>query len=285
MKLKNSSILLLLFISISACSFFKKKTETPIIARVNETYLYLKDIKPLLTEGITKDDSLLRVNNYINQWATEQLLIDGAKFNLSEEKQQEYNNLVTQYKNDLYTKAYVEALVKQSIDTLVTQHEIEETYQSNLEIFKLNEDLIKFRYINISDSNEGVTDVEKRFRRFNLEDKKVLDSMSIQFKSYSLNDSIWIRLRQAVSKIPILSIDHKKELLKKTNFIRHKDSLGLYLMRIKDVLKRNETAPIEYVTPTIKQIIINKRKLEFVKKLETDITRDAIKNKQFEIFN
>ena len=64
-----------------------------------------------------------------------------------------------------------------------------------------------------------------------------------------------------------------------------KDSLGLYLMQINDVLGRNEIAPIEYVLPTIRQIVINKRKLEFIKQLEKDITKDAIKNGQFEIYD
>ena len=56
-------------------------------------------------------------------------------------------------------------------------------------------------------------------------------------------------------------------------------------MQIKDVLLRNEMAPLPYVRPTINQIVINKRKLELIKKLEKDITKDAIKNKQFEIYN
>jgi len=55
-------------------------------------------------------------------------------------------------------------------------------------------------------------------------------------------------------------------------------------MQIKDVLFQNDTAPLDYVRPTIKQIVINKRKLELIKQLETDITKDAIKNKQFEIY-
>jgi len=284
LKLKNI-IILLLFVSVNACSFINNETEETPIARVNNSYLYFRDVEDLIIDGITKEDSLLRVNNYINQWATQQLLIDGAKFNLTQEKQLEYDNLVSQYKNDLYIKAYLEALVKQSVDTVVTKSEVEDTYASNIETFNLNENLIKFRYINITEDNEGIDDIEEQFKRFNTEDKKILDSLSIHFKSYSLNDSIWIRLDQAISKIPVITIDNKEELLKKTNFIQHKDSLGLYLMQVKDVLKRNETAPLEYVLPTIKQIIINKRKLEFIKQLERDITKDAINNKQFEIFN
>lgn len=50
------------------------------------------------------------------------------------------------------------------------------------------------------------------------------------------------------------------------------------------LLKRQEIAPIEYVKPTLRQIIINQRKLEFVRKLEKDIINDAITKKQFEIY-
>ena len=56
-------------------------------------------------------------------------------------------------------------------------------------------------------------------------------------------------------------------------------------MQINDVLQRNEIAPIEYVMPTIREMVINKRKLELIQQLEKDITRDAMENKQFEIYD
>ena len=163
--------------------------------------------------------------------------------------------------------------------------EAEEFYTENNETFKLNEELIKFRYIRIDENRSDISKLKERFKRFNEEDKILLDSISIQFSSYSLNDSIWIKLSQAVNKIPVVNSENKDELLKKSNFIQLKDSLGVYLMQINDVLLRNETAPLEYVKPTIDQIVINKRKLELIRELEKDITSDAIKNKQFEIYN
>jgi hypothetical protein len=99
-----------------------------------------------------------------------------------------------------------------------------------------------------------------------------------------LNDSIWIKVSQVLNKIPVITTENKSELLKKSNFIQLKDSLGVYLMQINDVLLRNSIAPLEYVKPTIDQIVINKRKLELIRELEKDITKDAIKNKQFEIY-
>jgi hypothetical protein len=254
------------------------------VARVNDAYLYIEDISDLASEGTTKEDSTLLVQNFINRWATQQLLIDGAKLNLSDAKQETFNKLINQYRNDLYTKAYLEALVKRSIDTLVNDDEASVYYNENKEAFKLNEELIEFRYVHLEKNMLNFRRIEEQFKRFEPKDKKELDSVAIQFKSYSLNDSIWVKVTQVIDKIPVLHSENKDELLKKSNFIQLKDSLGVYLMQINDVLLRNDTAPLEYVRPTIDQIVINQRKLELIRRLEKDITKDAIKNKQFEIY-
>jgi len=283
---RNKIYIVFLVLSFSSCTFFFKETDDRLkVARVNDTYLYYDDIKDLVSENTSKEDSILLVQNYINRWATQQLFVDGAMLNLSESQQTSFNKLVNQYKNDLYTKAYIEALVKRSIDTAVTDEESKTYYQANEEVFKLNEDLIKFRYVHVDENIIDFNKIEQKFKRFNKSDKKELDSISVQFKSYSLNDSIWIKVSQVINKISIITPGNKNELLKKSNFVQLKDSLGVYLMQINDVLLRGDTAPLEYVKPTIDQIVINQRKLELIKQLEKDITQDAIKNKQFEIYN
>ena len=72
--------------------------------------------------------------------------------------------------------------------------------------------------------------------------------------------------------------------IKKNDFIQKEDSLGVYLVSIKDLLKRNEIAPKSYVIPTIKQMILHKRKLELAKRIEQTLVSDAIENKQFELY-
>ncbi|MDO6621717.1 peptidyl-prolyl cis-trans isomerase [Oceanihabitans sp. 1_MG-2023] len=269
-----------------SCKFFKETDIKTPVARVNDTYLYQEDIQDLISSEASKQDSTILINNYIKSWATQQLLVQGAKLNLNETKLDQYNKLVEQYKNDLYAKAYLEALVNRDLDTVVTQEEAEAFYQENKEAFKLNEELIQFRYVNLDPKmqEKNAKEIAEKFKRFDANDKKYLDSISIQFKSYSLNDSIWIKWNQIVKKIPVINKDNKDELLKKTNFIQLKDSLGLYLMQINDVLLQNNTAPLEYVKTTIDQIVINKRKLEKTRELEKDITKDAITNKKFEIY-
>ncbi|MGV6831454.1 MAG: peptidyl-prolyl cis-trans isomerase [bacterium] len=272
------------FLLVVSCDFFKEKPTEPLAARVGEAYLTKAELYKMIPDGLNEADSILSANSVITRWATQQLLMEAAALNINEDRLANLNSLIEQYKIDLYTNAYKEALVKQKIDTSITTLEAEEIYNQNKQSFKLNEDLIKFRYIQIDETHQDIDDIKERLKEFNDDDKKLLDSIAIQFKSYSLNDSIWVQLNKVVEKIKVVTPVNKDELLKKSNFIERKDSLSLYLMQVEDVRLRNEIAPLEYVLPTIRQIVINERKLKFIKQLEKDITKDAIQNNEFEIY-
>ncbi len=278
-------IILVLPLFFSGCEFLKESEEREIVARVNENYLYKEDIQALITEDVTPEDSSLIVSNFITRWATQQLLIDKARFNLSQSQQQEFDELVRNYKNELYTKAYADALVAKQLDTAFNEDEIETYYQEHLENFRLNEDLVQLRFINLDKNSLDFQEMKKKFVRFNDKDKIELDKIGLQFKGYSFNDSVWVSTRSVYDRIGPLNDGNKSQLLKKSNFLQLEDSLEVYLVYVNDVLLRNDQAPLEYATSTIKQIILNRRKADLVKELEKDITRDAIENKQFEIYN
>ena len=282
--MKISRFFSLCFLVIFSCDLALKPNSQDSIARVNSSFLTLDDIDTALFEGLSQQDSLIQIQNVINNWATEQLLQDGARINLEAKQQSEFEILVQQYKSDLYTSAYLEALVKQNLDTTITNHELQEVYSQNKELFVLKEDLIKLRYINHDKNLPNSNEIKRRFRRYNAEDRTVLDTISLQFNSFFLNDSVWIKSSQVISKIKPLKKGFNKVLLKKINFIQLKDSLGLYLMEVKDLLEIGSQAPMAYALPTLKQIIINKRKLKLVNQLKSEIVDDAIKNKKFEIY-
>ena len=274
-----------LFAVLTACEYFKRSDERKMVVRVNDSYLYEEDIQSLITEDISAEDSAVIVSSYITRWATQQLLIDRAELNLPEEKQKEFNDLVDNYRNELYTNAYADALVSRSLDTMLNPVEIETYYEQNKENFILNEDLIKLRYINLAKNNNNLNEITKRFVRFNEEDKTMLRDIALQFKNYSMNDSVWVKSKSVYNKIGPLSVEDRASLIKKSNFLELKDSLNVYLVYVNDVLTRNENAPLEYATPKIREILLNKRKQNLIKELEKDITKDAIKNNEFEIYN
>lgn len=288
MKLKTKFYGFLLFclgISVSGCEYFKKSEERKVVVRVNDSYLYEDDINALINANTSPEDSALIVSNYITRWATQKLLIDRAKLNLPEKQQKEFNELVENYRNELYTNAYTDAIVSREIDTAFSPEEIAEYYEQNKENFKLSEDLVKLRYIKLDENNTNFDEIKRALIRFNQEDQAELEKNSLQFRHFSLNDSVWVRSKAVYEKIGPLSVENRDKLLNKSHFMQLEDSLGVYLVYVKDYLTRNEQAPLEYAAPSIEQILLNKRKLNLVKELEKDITKDAIKNKQFEIYN
>nr|WP_231553778.1 hypothetical protein [Capnocytophaga canimorsus] len=133
----------------------------------------------------------------------------------------------------------------------------------------------------IEKQNNWQQKVREQFKRFNQQDIKELDSISIQFPAIYLNDSTWVKTESVIKRFPFLD----KNINESRNFfIEHKEDDQVYLIQVKDVLRISEQAPMDYMENALKQIILNQRKLEFVKKLETDILNSGIKKKQFEIY-
>ncbi len=272
-----------LAVVFGSCQYFKKEAEKNAIARVNDSFLYEEDIEKLLTANTSPEDSTLIVNNYINRWATQQLLIGQAKINLTPEELEQYDKLVREYRVDLLTEAYKNVIVDKQLDSIITEQEYQEFYQNNKENFRQKDMLVKMRYVQLPLNYDGLPAVKDKLNRYNEKDKASLNSHNYQFISSNFNDSVWINKNVLLSVLPVIK-DNSEQVLKKSNFSQLQDSLGVYLVKIENVLYPNDTAPFSYVKPTLKQIILNKRKLELIKKLETDITKDAIETNNFEIY-
>ncbi|MCX2679611.1 peptidyl-prolyl cis-trans isomerase [Galbibacter sp. EGI 63066] len=279
----NIIIVFVLFLFVS-CGLNSGEEENAV-ARVGETYLLEAEVGKLLDEKTSKDDSIIIVNHYIRNWAQQQILLERAQMNLPEIKQSEFEALVRQYKADLYSNAYKEALVSQSMDTAVSDEVLEAYYEENKVNFKLNEDLLRLRYINVAKDYTELNAVRNAFRRYNEQDKAYLYNSTLKFKSYSFEDSTWVKSSNVIKQIPGLNTDNSHRYLKKSYFFELSDSLEVYLVIVNEVLGRSETAPLEYVKPTVRKIILNKRKLEFIRNLEKDLLDEATRNKEFEIFD
>ena len=272
-------------VTVTSCELFKSQEEKEVIARVNDDYLYKSDFVKDYPQNLSIQDSVLFTNQYIDNWATKQLLKQRAVLNLDGDKLSDFDQLAENYKLDLYANAYLNALIVKKLDTIIPKSEFDTLFRYSKQNFKLNEELLKFRYLTIDKNHNDIQNIEKRFKRFDSIDKIVLDSLSIQFHSFMLNDSVWVKKSQLLQKLPITVNKMNSQLLKKSNFIQFEDSIRLYLVRINDLLKRNEQAPQEYMEQTLKQIILNKRKLKLIKQLEIDVRKDALQNKEFEIYN
>ena len=280
--MKNFLFILLIFLIYSCESIGLQQKEIVIdkpIASVFDRDLFKKDIELLLPNNVAREDSVILIRSIINSWAIKELLLKKAEENNSQNENSEINTLVREYKQALLINGYKERLVKQQLDTVVAFKDIENYYLSHRNNFKLNEELIKVRYLHFSSDLIDKKEVSEFFKKGSLEDLEELELRQLSFKSIMLNDSIWTPLENVLLKTPF----SRENLLKKSKFIQKEDSLGLYLVTINDVLFRNDIAPLSYVKSTIKQIILHQRKLELIRDIEKIIVNDAIQNKSFKI--
>lgn len=278
-------IVLSMLIAVGCGKLNADKERVPI-ARVNKTFLYKDEISDLIPKGASKDDSTNIASLYIKNWATKQLLIDQAQVNLKESELKNFDKLVEDYRNTLYINAYKEAVVTKSIDLGVSEENLITFYEENLENFNLNEDVVSLRYLHLpSQYGEGdLYATQIKLDRFKEKDKEYLSNKKMEFVKTYLQDSVWISYDELISKLPILTKRTKDDVLKEGKFMRQRDTAGIYLVKINKVLRRGDVAPLSYIKPTLRQIILNQRKKELIKNLEKDITKDAITNKQFEVF-
>ena len=184
----------------------------------------------------------------------------------------------------MYINSYKEAVVKQYLNYEITPEDIDKFYAENNQNFKLNEELVKLRYMKLGKNLLNKKELIKLFESSKKKDLDTLKAREIFLKSHHLNDSIWVKLSDLYVKVPILKNIAKEDLLKKENFIQKEDSLSLYLVTIKNVLNRNEIAPKSYITPSIKQMILHQRKLQLLKSIEETLLEDAQNKNQFEIY-
>ncbi|WP_339709095.1 peptidyl-prolyl cis-trans isomerase [uncultured Kriegella sp.] len=285
LRLRNIAVAVMAMgVIVSCSSLWKERVDDQPLARVGDVYLYKKDISPLLGKGISKEDSTSLVVNYINNWASKQLLLAKAKINLPEEKLAEFNALVSDYRTDLYTRAYAEALVGQGSDSVVTEAQLQSFYEQEKENFKLKEKLVKLRFIELPVQFMDKGTVIEKMKRFDDEDVSYLDSIGVQFKKLNFNDSIWIGMSRVLEEIPPLTLENEDRYLKKSQFFELEDSLGVYLGKIIDVREVNDIAPLSFIEPTIQQVLLSRRKLNYMRRLETEIIDEATRENEFEVY-
>ncbi|MBY8963540.1 hypothetical protein KJK34_12325 [Flavobacterium sp. D11R37] len=280
----KKAVLLLSALAVISCDSFKEEQKPQAVARVGNSYLYKEDIAGIVPAGTSKEDSIAIIRNFIDRWASKKLLYNAAEVNLSKEKQEEYNTLVRQYKTDLFTKAYIEELVKRSVDTVVTDADVAAYYNSYKDNFRTTETLVRLKYIKVDKEHPKFNTIRSRFLSGNKKDLKALQDMSIQFKSFAFNDTTWVDMNQVYTKLPFITPDNRNKYIGNGISYQYPDSTDVYLVKVSRVLDKNMVSPYEYIRPTLVQLIINNRKLELIKKLEKEITDDAIKNNKYEVY-
>ncbi|MDP4281424.1 MAG: hypothetical protein Q8867_04670 [Bacteroidota bacterium] len=275
-------ILIVLMVLLTSCTFFKKKTER-VLARVHDQYLYESDLKGIIPPGTTHKDSISLAKNFIDNWVRQQVVIYQASNNLTKD-QMDFSRQLENYKNSLIIYEYENELVKQKLDTLVTDEEIEDYYNSNPQNFQLKDDIVQLQYVKLPKGSKAVGE----FRKFLMSDDpaaktRLAAECEKKAADYFLDDQNWLTFSELLLQIPIKTYN-QEEFLKNRREVEVQDSAYLYLVRIKDFKIKESISPLSLEKGRVRDIILNKRKIELINKMHDDVLQKAIRENKVKVY-
>ena len=283
MKFDRAEIITGLFlIVLTGCSLFNKEEKT-ILAKVGDKVLTADKIQEMIPSNLPREDSLLLVEDYIKKWVKQELLIKKAEENLAPVMKDVTRELM-EYRNSLIIYRYKNDLIHQKMDTVVTDREMEQYYDENRKNFNLSRNIVKAVYIKILKDVAQPNLVKSFCENTTQQGLRELKDFCVQYsKGYGIFIDSWVEFDVLLKNIPV-EITDQQRFLERYEHIEHSDSSFYYFAAIKDYRLVNDYAPIEYVSDNIKSLILNKRKLDFLKKVEEDIYTEGLRNRKFIIY-
>lgn len=259
-------------------------TDDKLVAQVGEKKLFQSEISKIIPAEIIEQDSVQMANDYIRKWVKQELLINKANENLTLE-QKNLTKEIEEYRNSLIIYKYKNELMNQQMDTLVTQRQIEQYYNANPDNFKLNNNIVKAIFIKIPNDVANPKLLKELVDDTSEEGLNALREYGIQYaKGFDFFNNNWVDFEIVKRNIPE-EITDERQFLSRNNQIELKDSIYYYLVGFQDYKLQNEIAPVEYVENNIKNLILNRRKIEFLKQVEENVYKEGIRQNKFKIYS
>ncbi|MDX1629442.1 MAG: peptidylprolyl isomerase [Fulvivirga sp.] len=277
---------------VGGCDLIKMKEEPQVdenkstpIARVHDQYLYPEDLEGIITPNMSAADSTERVERFVNNWIKKQLLIEEASTKI-EFDEAEIERKILDYRYSLMGYEYQSYYISQNLDTEVTDEQIKAYYEENIDNFILKQNIIRGKYVKLPKGAPKINKVKKLLNSNKEEDLEELNAYCLSFATtYQLNDSIWMVFDEVFKNSPLAEIPNKVQFLRNNKYVEISDDLFLYFLKIEEYRIHDNISPLEFVKEDIKNIIINKRKVELAKQLEQEVYERATNNNEFEIYN
>ncbi|MFQ5335140.1 MAG: hypothetical protein ACE5DN_03595 [Flavobacteriales bacterium] len=273
---------MLLFVTFSACKTSVQQ-EHPPLARVGDNYLYPIELAGIVPPGSEQGDSIRIVKAYIRNWTEQQLLLQKAQLNLSKELK-DVEKKLEEYRKSLLIYNYEKQIIAQMLDTVVTDSEIVDYYNANQKNFELKDYIVKVTYGKFDKNAPKLKQARNFFNMPHNSSRDKLREYCLQYSvNYFLEDSVWLYLDDVLREVPI-EIFNKEKFLKSRKYVEFEDENFIYMLRLLDYKLKNSTSPLSLERNAIISNILNHRKVELIRKLKTDILRNAMANNECEIY-
>jgi hypothetical protein len=281
-------VLVIVLVSLNSCDLIKRKKsdeeKSKPVARVQDKFLYPEELEGIASPDMSPEDSAARINAYVNSWIRKQLLITEArkKININEA---EVERKVLEYRYSLIGYEYQNYYIKQLLVDTVSESEIAEYYKTHQDNFILKKNIVRGTYIKVAKGAPRTNRIKDWIYSNKPKEKEELKSYCLSFSSaYRLADSTWIEFDKLAYNSPLAEIPNKIQFLRMTPYYETTDNDFLYYLKVDEYKVEDNVSPIDFVRQDIKNIILNKRKVELARKLEDEVYDNAARNNDFEIF-
>ncbi len=266
-----------------SCNLIEFRPDDQLLAEVYGNRLYLYDIQGVVPAGVASGDSAAMVKRYVDRWVDQQVYARHAK---------EYANMETRnieqrvedYRNALLVHAFEQDLVKNELDTIVTDNEINAYYDEHQERLKLRNTIVAVNFIKLPLNAGGVNQVRSLCRSDADNDLHRLRDVSLEHAaSYHIDPGQWLVFNDLIKEMP-LDIDDPVSFLHNNRFVEITDDYYRYFLYIHDFRVRGAQSPKAFEKENIRQRILSRRKKDFLQNRRRDMLNSAIEGNHVEVF-
>lgn len=262
---------------LTGCGFFQGSKEEGAIARVGDKILYYDDIKGVVPSGAAPSDSLTAVNNYIQNWIKQQAVLQKAEANLPPH-QLDVEQKLENYRRSLIVHQYKTALIRQNLDTIVSDAQIQDYYDKHKNNFTLRDNIVRILYVKLPRDAPNQRQLRAYMQSDNPDDRRKLKEFCERYAvNYYLDDNSWLFFNDLLKEIPIETY-HQENYLRNHRYVVEEDSLYSYHVMIKGFRIKESTSPLSFERDRIYDMIVNQRKMELIREMEKAVVREAYKN-------
>ena len=282
-KYFNTGLILIVITSFASCVTEEVVEEKVKVARVGSVHFYQEELIKDIPSGLSKEDSLLFIDQLLSNWIEEQIVLQKAEEVLPQEAK-DVKDRLDNYRKSLIIYAYEQQFIKERLDTLVASIEIEEYYAAHVDDFMLKDYIVKALYLKIS---KETPDVEKPQLHFKLEQETDINEMRYYADLYAVqfhyDPEQWLFFEDVLKVIPLQGINTESFLRKKKKTM-FEDENFIYFINIIDFTLKDAISPLSFEKEKIKTILLNLRTIDLRNKLREDLYNDAIKARQVETY-
>lgn len=250
-----------------------------LLATVYNKNLYLSELKGIVPEGVTKEDSVLIVSAYTQRWAREQLLMYEAERNIP--KDLDIDELVRSYRASLVRYNFEEKIIAEKLDSTISEAELKAYYENNKDQFQLENTILKCLLLKLP-LQAPQTEINKLWYSRNPADEGKLKVFSKQWAALALLDrEKWHKLEDIAALLPKGTLNADNIGSRREGTLSDGDYR--YYYRVLEVAQGKTTAPFDYVKEQASKVILHKRKQELLEKWKEDLYQAELRRENVKI--